>query len=688
MKEKIFFILFILLMITSFCWSLHLNEFEHIVQDDDSEIENYYLDNGIYMVRCDSHTCEGNSLFRTASGYLTMITLEDNVPSVLRLYKNDGMLLFKESYKKIINLILSENKQYFAFFDGKDLVVFDDNASQAERFAGSVVFAIDNEGNPAYFDDADDCFNYKDISIQMDEYPLSTHFLNDKPLIRTRHHIYTIREKYLVSMYSTTNTLFEIHIQDGELYFVERSEIAEGFHFSLKRFNDNASIVTLDGIDFPLSRTKSHETIIAPLNHPTISYPFPIGNSYGEIQQYGGSPYLHPGVDFLGSDYENVYAVKSGYIKAILTTGGSAYWRIGISNENTAAESEGYLYAHLNQNSIPYIVGDSVQAGDVLGTLYPWAVYDFTHIHFGRITCSGATWYGNWWTTDNPLVDMPNVLDTIPPVFENAYGSDLFAFRTESGTYLDPDELIGEIDIIAKCHDIINANWRVDVWDIMFKLHPASNPNATIYERFSFAYDMPLDTYISGMYDNMVLYTIYSRDPYCYSIGDYTNREYYHIITNSNGDSVITEQDQYENLDTSQFPDGQYILEVITRDCSLNETSAYMSITIDNVSIDDEEQHENQKLTIHPNPCHLAANDDICISFTSKKISQSQYVMIYNSKGQYVRKISFQEALDGFVEIFWNGYDEQGTPVQSGIYFIAVVQGQNITDLRKVIILR
>jgi len=380
--------------------------------------------------------------------------------------------------------------------------------------------------------------------------------------------------------------------------------------------------------------------------------------------------------------------VKQGYIKAILTTGGSAYWRIGISNENTSAESEGYLYAHLNQSSIPFIVGDQVQVGNVLGTLYPWGYYDFTHIHFARITCSGSTWNGNWWTTDNPLPDVINFTDSTPPVFENAYGSNLFAFRTENGTYLDPDNLMGEIDIIAKCHDIANSTWRIDVWDMRFKLHPASNPNSTIYERFSFSWDMPLDTYISGSFDNMVLYTLYSRDGTCYSIGDYTNREYYHIITNSDGDSVITQYDQDENLDTSQFPDGQYILEVIARDCSMNEASAFMNVTFDNVSADETETIENVIQTIYPNPFNPDIHGTMCISLYCTDITKEPQIHIYNARGQQIKTFLAEKPVDRYAEIYWNGSGSQNIPLPNGIYFLAVVQEQEISHLGKIIILR
>ncbi|MDP8226047.1 MAG: hypothetical protein P9L89_00170 [Candidatus Celaenobacter polaris] len=682
----LFTVLFVLAFST--CMAAELNQYGHITNDMQKEDVKYSIENGIFTIRCDGHVFEGNSFFRTAEGYLTLITLEDNVPSILRLYKNDGKLLYEETYQKIINLTLSANREFAAFFDGKGIVVLKDDNTDIKHYPGSIFFAVDDLGHPVYYNAEQKMISYKSFSTPFDEYPHHILFWNQHPVICAKNSINLLVDRKLDPLYTSKNTIFEVKAINSELYFVERKMSNNSFTFELYHYTDQESILKIDEKILALSEIKSHDTIVAPLDYGTIGNPFPIGNSYAEIQQYGSSPYLHPGVDFLGDDFENVYAVKPGYIKAVLTTGGSAYWRIGISNENTSAESEGYLYAHLNQTSIPYTVGDSVQVGDLLGTLYPWGYYDFTHIHFGRITCSGSTWNGNWWTTDNPLVDVINISDTTPPYFENAYGSNLFAFRTESGTYLNPTSLMGEIDIIAKCHDIANSTWKIDVWDLRFKLHPANDPDSTIYERFSFAYDMPLDTYISGTFDEMVLYTLYSRDATCYSIGNYTDRDYYHIITNSDGDSVITMFDQYENLDTSQFPDGHYILEVIARDCSMNETSASMTITFDNVSADEPGIHENLVQTVYPNPFNPDIHGTACISLFSTYITTNTQIHIYNTKGQHIKTLLVEKPVDKYTEIYWDGNDEYDAPLPSGIYFLAAVQKQKISHLRKIIILR
>ena len=57
-----------------------------------------------------------------------------------------------------------------------------------------------------------------------------------------------------------------------------------------------------------------------------------IGNSYGQLQAYEGSIwYMHTGLDIMVPPGTPVYAVTSGYVKALLTTGGAPYWSSATS---------------------------------------------------------------------------------------------------------------------------------------------------------------------------------------------------------------------------------------------------------------------------------------------------------------------------------------------------------------------
>jgi len=560
--------------------NISLNEHGHINRLKSQPSAEYYINNGEYYIDINGMSLIGNSLFEIEHGYLTLITVEENVPTWFRIYDLNGNLKFENNYTKVINLTTSENKKFITFFNGEHLLVFENATFQIEKYEGSVIFNIDNFGNPI-FADKNGKIHYKNKIYTPSALPQKIIFYQNDPFIFTTKKAFIIDDG-LEEVLNFSGNFFEVEIIDSFLYIIDKIIENEDIVFNLYITNDMITMENLDKKVLHQNLNRTPEPILFPLNYAEPDYPFPIGNSYGAIQQYGGSPYLHPGVDCLGYDYQEVYAVHDGFVKAILTTGGDPYWRIAIANENVPTVTEGYLYAHLNQTSITVNVGDQVNAGDLLGTLYPWGWYDFTHIHFARLQDEGAQWFGNWWTIGNPLIDATNIQDTIPPIFENAINEDLFAFRNNGGIYLDPTNLLGEFDIIAKCHDIANSNWLIDIWDIGFSLNHTGDTDSTIYEKFSFSYDMPIDTYFSNDWTDIVLNTIYSRDATCYSIGNYNEREYYHIITNSNGDTMITEEDDEENFDSTDFLDGSYWLKVRARDASMNTTVDSMLIYFNN----------------------------------------------------------------------------------------------------------
>jgi hypothetical protein len=445
-KMKKIILVFLVLCNTILFANVILNEYGHIEKSESQSSAEYYTENGEYFINFNGNTLIGNSLFEIENGYLTLITIEENIPTWFRIYDKNGNLKFEKTFKKVINLKTSENGKYSAFFNGEHLCVLDNSTFQIEQFECSIIFDIDNSGNPI-FTDKNEKIHYKNKTYNLPESSRKIIFFQDKPLMFTPKKAFLI-EDGLKEELNFTGNLFSAEVIDNSLYFVEKMRGNKDVFFSLYRTNDLINIEKLDRKILHRNQNRTHEPILCPLNYGTLNYPFPVGNSYGEIQQYGTSPYLHPGVDFLGDDYQEVYAVHDGFVKAVLTTGGPPYWRVAIANEDVSTETEGYLYAHLNEDSIVHTVGDSVSAGDLLGTLYPWSWYDFTHIHFARLQDEGAQWFGTWWTIDNPHIDVTNIQDTIPPFFENVTGNDLFAFRTDGGTYLTLIRQIFPVNLI------------------------------------------------------------------------------------------------------------------------------------------------------------------------------------------------------------------------------------------------
>lgn len=679
MKKSIIF--FLVLYNTFLFANISLNNSGRISYLGETIESEYYIENGEYYIDIDGETLIGNSLFIIDDGFLTLTGEHDNIPTWLRVYNKFGDQLFFKRFNKVINISISENGKFAIFFDGNVLQVLDIVRLQLTSYERSIRFAINTSGIPFYVDQYND-IHFRDQIFSVDENIHTVLFQNEIPLIFAEHSIYQLEQK-LQKVHTFSGEIFEVKNIENLLYLV----IKNNTNYQLLKFNNSKNVEQIDEINFERSSNRIHEPIYAPLNYGEEDFPFPIGNSYAEIQQYGSTPYLHPGVDFLGADYQEVYAVHDGFVKAVLTTGGDPYWRVAIANEDVAIETQGYLYAHLNQSSITVNVGDEVVAGDLLGTLYPWGYYDFTHIHFARVFCTGAQWFGDWWTTENNLLDVINIQDTIPPIFENALENSRFAFVNDNGTYLDPLALTGEFDIIAKCHDIANSNWRIDLHDLSYSLHPIGNPDSTLFEQFSYVYDFDLDTYHSGIVDNMILNTIYSRNATCYSIGNYDFREYYHIITNSNGDSLITEEDAAESFDSAQFPDNYYYFKVTARDASLNTTVDSMLVYFNN-GISNSEDYQlpttNYQLTNYPNPF----NPSTIISFElTAKDAKNAKIEIYNLKGQIIKQLEIRNLKLGINNVVWGGTDSNNQPISSGIYFYTLnIDGKDIKSRKMILI--
>jgi hypothetical protein len=525
----------------------------------------------------------GDCYVESVSGCVTFSFGEGSTPKTIRFYDPTFGLKKHLDFQQIINLTLSPTGQYAAFFDGEALTTIDLTTGENWRYPAATIFDLDDLGRPFFYDYETHCVRYRDMTFPIDTTPLSLHFLADTPIIFTASELYLLRSGQLKSIFASAGRFFDVRMLGGRLYFVERSGQGRLRHYKLYELETEFEIELLEErtCTKPGETLDTHERIRAPLYYNETSFASVVKNSYAQLQEWS-SLYLHPGVDFFADPFENVYSVQDGVVEAILTTGDERYWRIAIGNLGEV--EEGYLYAHLNQDSFSFGVGDSVTAGDVIGTIFPAWGFE-PHCHFARIAPSAHIWNGDWWTVDNPLVDVTNMTDSISPVIEYALGSERFAFRTREGVYLDPLNLSGEIKIIAKCVDYAVSTAfesRINVWDLQFRLFAPENPFVPVYEQYSFVQDMPLDTYFSNEYETLVLETMYSRDQTCFSTNNSTTKDFYYILTNSDGDSAITAADSLEIFDTRNFYNGPYLLEVIVHDCAGNSTSGSMAIFIDN----------------------------------------------------------------------------------------------------------
>ena len=84
-----------------------------------------------------------------------------------------------------------------------------------------------------------------------------------------------------------------------------------------------------------------------------------------------------------------------------------------------------------------------------------------------------------------------------------------------------------------------------------------------------------------------------------------------------------------------------------------------------------------------PNPF----NPSTTISF-SLPANAPVTVAIFNTLGQQIKTLMSGHITAGKHDVVWDGKDEAGNAVTSGIYFYRLTSGQNFTDMKKMILLR
>ena len=292
--------------------------------------------------------------------------------------------------------------------------------------------------------------------------------------------------------------------------------------------------------------------------------------------------YLHQGLDIITPIDEPVYAVEAGIVKCVMTLGGEYYWRMAISPEQTADWSSGWLYAHLVASSIQFDVGDTVQLHDYLGDIIQW-YEDWGHIHFVQISDTGLVWRYNdnqWWINYNPLLSLRPHSDTIPPLIENVFPDSKFAFcENETSNYLDPDSLYGDIDIITKIVDYVgDSPWQQPAFALYYWITNTASGDTiqprTLAQILNHAYPFfsvdPFEPYATLLYKRDSL-----LEPSSWMS---LERNYHHILTNNNGDSLAELSEKQLALATGNYHDGQYRIHVAAYD-------EYSNCTIDSQDV-------------------------------------------------------------------------------------------------------
>jgi hypothetical protein len=360
----------------------------------------------------------------------------------------------------------------------------------------------------------------------------------------------------------------------------------------------------------------------------------PLGNNYGEYQNYGGYPYLHPGIDILQPAGSGVYAVKSGIVKAVLTISGDYHWRVAVGDSAGAGWCDGWLYAHLNPNTIAVQVGDSIQVGDYLGALVYWPTEGFHHLHFVKIRSQGVTWPADWTFIANALDELVPIDEPDAPVIENAREDAKFAFcYNNTSVYFDPGmPLYGPVDIISRISDKTNhAYWRMIPYRIEYSIF---NDSLSYGPVLSFVFT---DT----LFWNQNVHVIYQDDEVCNTQGDYDFRDFYFILTNTDGDGMVEGSDWYFGWNTGEFPNATYWVKVDAYDRFGNSDSDSMQVDVENyfqaagtVGLSDDPPEASGSI-IRIDPLGMADTTDQGGSFVFENVAGGYYLFQISHPGYF-----------------------------------------------------
>jgi hypothetical protein len=404
------------------------------------------------------------------------------------------------------------------------------------------------------------------------------------------------------------------------------------------------------------------------------------------------SSYLHQGLDLITPIGEPTYSVIDGYVKLVLTIGGAAYWRIAVSDTQSAGRSDGWLSAHLIESTIQFDVGDTVQVHDYLGDIIDWSG-TWGHIHFVNISDSGLVWLYNdneWGINFSPILVLQPYPDTTAPYIDPVFTWSKFAFAiNESATYLDPDSLLGDVDIIVKVVDYVgDSEWQQPAYTTWYTIKRVSDGEIIQPRTLGHILNHKYPFYSGGNYQPYAG-VIYQRDATLQpSSWNDKERNYYHNLTNSNGDSLVELSEKMLAFDTDNYSDGDYRIIVEVFDESGNFDIDSMDVKFKNGNPVKTEDEEGELFAFrleqnYPNPFNPSTKIKFTIPVILSGVERSITTLkVFDVLGNEVSTLVNEHKPAGEYEI-----DFDGTGLPSGIYFYKLKAGSYVQS-RKMVLLK
>jgi hypothetical protein len=662
------------------------------------------------------HKVPGSDVEISNSGYIIFYDHSEHFNGKLKIhiYSNEGSFLVSEEFMSANLFEFSSSGEKLAVGTPDGISVISLVSGESFKIEKGLEIAIDETGQLIAVAQPGRLLIYQNSELIKNlqtgiEFPR-------KLMVSSENNFISLIDKFSLRVYSLSDykILFEENI-GGDLSFRDLKLIDDKIITGIHKKNKQESTGLLRVYDLNGNQVNEKSGESRQLrqverinfekksesNYDPIPWPFfpfdsmrTVWNHYEQHMGLGGSDsYLHQGLDIITPIGEPTYSVIDGFVKLVLTTGGSSYWRTAISAEQVPGWSNGWLSAHLIQSTIQVDVGDTIQIHDYLGDIIQWAS-DWGHIHFVEIRDSGLVWLytdNEWGINFSPILALQPYPDTTAPYIDPVFPWSKFAFaKNESAVYLQPDSLIGEIDIIVKVVDYVgDSEWQQPAYTTWYTIKKMSNGEIIKPKTLGHILNHTYSFYNSTHYQSYAG-VMFQRDNILQpSSWMDTERNYYHNLTNSNGDSLVELSEKSLAFNTTLYPDGDYRIIVEVYDEMGNFDIDSMDVKIKNVPVGAENESDKNYSFIleqnYPNPFNPTTKIKFTIPTVETRHASSLQMVtlkVYDVLGNEIATLVNEDKPAGEYEVEFNGSE-----LTSGIYFYKLTTGE-FSQTRKMILIK
>jgi hypothetical protein len=260
---------------------------------------------------------------------------------------------------------------------------------------------------------------------------------------------------------------------------------------------------------------------------------------------------------------------------------------------------------------------------------------------------------------------------------------------------LDPDSLLGDVDIIVKVVDYVgDSEWQQPAYTTWYTVKRISDGEIIQPRTLGHILNHKYPFYSGGNY-HPYAGVIYQRDNTLQpSSWNDTERNFYHNLTNSNGDSLIELSEKMLAFDTDNYSDGDYRIIVEVYDESGNFDIDSMDVKFKNGNPVNTEDEEGELFAFrleqnYPNPFNPTTRIKFIVPSVETRDRVSVQMRVYDVIGNEINTLVNDEKPAGTYEAEFDG-----TGLPSGIYFYQLKvypangRADSFVETRKMILLK